>query len=143
MTRPRVTQQLIWPPLQRTAESTAHRSGACGLWRGRDSRSGCAADSTVPVGRLSSFRAQCSSQSRQSSDCTRRHLVCRVALARTIIVMPNDSETNSVHIGPKAPELVKNAPAVSVLCCDNVGVAFSRTAASAHAHVSRCASALR
>ena len=50
-------------------------------------------------------------------------------------MMPNDSETNSVHIGPKAPELLKNAPAVSVLCCDNVGVAFSRTAASAHAHV--------
>ena len=116
MTRPRVTQQLIWPPLQRTAERAAYANRR-GHWRGRDSRSGCAADSTGTVGRLSSFGAQCSSESRQSSNCTRRHLVCRVALARTIIVMPNDSETNSVHIGPKAPELLKNAPAVSVLCC--------------------------
>ena len=69
MTRPRVTQQLIWPPLQRTAESTAQSLGPLRVVSGAacsDSRSGCAADSTGTVGRLSSFRAQCSSQSRQS-----------------------------------------------------------------------------
>jgi hypothetical protein len=54
--------------------------------------------------------------------------------------MPNDSETNSVHIGPKAPELLKNAPAVSVLCCDNRWPTLRSLAPQqcAHAHAHAC-----